>query len=221
MIAPIILPSHPVAILDLVHVIHIEESRSMVGVCDVKQVAIPRDTTGMHPNGFEARFCGRSRGLHQKDVTVLGRRYAGVDKGNARALLLVLLCIPRYQEEVILVVFTVARIGRRADALRKPALGVEQIVVLGRRPLVFVALAGHLMVDIGDDLVDADIGKSVIEMLNQAGCARLLQLDVLVCGNVVPLIRERALQGETGEAEYLQRSVHGDGRFGGCSVTTQ
>lgn len=94
MIAPITLPSRSVAILDLVDVVHIEESHSMVGVRDVKQVAIPRDTTSMYPDGFEARFCGRPRGLYQKDVTVLGRRHAGVDKADARALFLVLLRVP-------------------------------------------------------------------------------------------------------------------------------
>ena len=96
MIVPIVLPSHPVAILDLVKVVHIEESRSMVGVLDVNQVAILRDTTSMYPDGFEARFCGRPRGLHQKDVTVLGWRHADVDEGDARAHFLVLLCVPRY-----------------------------------------------------------------------------------------------------------------------------
>ena len=180
MIASIALPSHPVTILDLVNVIHVEESRSIVGVCDVKQVAIPRDTTGMYSDGLKARFCGHPCGLYQKDVAVLGRRHAGVNKGNTRALFLVLLCIPRYQEEVILVILAVARICRRADALRKPALGVEKIVVLGCRPLVFVACDSHLMIDIGDDLVDADIGQSVIQMLDKAGRPRLLQLNILV-----------------------------------------
>lgn len=102
---------------------------------------------------------------------------------------------------MVLVVLAVARIDRRADALRVPALRVELVVVLGRRPLVSAVLDSHLMVGIGDDLVDADIGKSVIQMFDQAGCAILLQLDVLVGGNVLPFIRERALQGEAGEAE--------------------
>ena len=106
---------------------------------------------------------------------------------------------------MVLVVIAVARIGRRADTLRVPALRVKQIIVLGRCPLVFAALDGHLMVGIGDNLVDADIGESVIQMLNQTGCARLLQLDVPVRGNVLLFIRECALQGEASEAEQLLR----------------
>ena len=94
----------------------------MVGVLDVKQVAIPCDTTGMHLDSFEARFCGRPRWLYQKDVTVLGRRHASVDKGDAGALFLVLLRVPRHQEEVVPTIPAVARIDRRADALRLPAL---------------------------------------------------------------------------------------------------
>lgn len=192
MIVSIALPSHPVAILDLVDVIHVEQSRPNVRLLDVQYVAIPREAASMHLDGLEARFRGRSGGLHEKDMAVLGRRHAGIDDGDARAFFHVLLRVPGHHKELVLVVLDVARIDRRAESLRVPALRVEQVVVVGRRPLVSAALDGHLMVDIGDDFVNADVGQSVIQMLDQARCATLLQLDVLIGGDVVPFIGVRA-----------------------------